>query len=168
MASSWAPLCWGPHLGRVFSSWVTAQLALGSSSSIEFSRICCSVLTGARILLAMRSRCWSARTSLTRFEQVKGRAISGGGTHMHVSQPRTITDRQVDFHVEGRQGSGATSQHTARTRRCHSATAASWSEAVSGGRGHASPAAAAVAVRWPVQAPGGLLDFRERFFFEWT
>lgn len=53
MASSWAPLCCGPQRGFSFSASVTAQFAFGSSSSIEFRRISCSVLTGARILVAM-------------------------------------------------------------------------------------------------------------------
>lgn len=40
LASSWAPLWWGPHRGRAFSSKLMAEFSLGSSSSIEFSRMC--------------------------------------------------------------------------------------------------------------------------------
>lgn len=48
-ANSWAPLCCGPHRGRLSADWSFFdiwQLAFGSSSSIEFSRICWSVFTG--------------------------------------------------------------------------------------------------------------------------
>lgn len=57
-ANSWAPLCCGPHRGW-FSSvdWIffeTSQFAFGSSSGIEFSRICSSVLTG----VCAKEKCW--------------------------------------------------------------------------------------------------------------
>lgn len=57
LANSCAPLCCGPHRGIVcailcvlsITSFVVDnwQFALGSSSSIEFSKICFSVFTGA-------------------------------------------------------------------------------------------------------------------------
>ena len=39
LASSLAPLCVGPHLGRTTSSGLMEELELGSSSSMEFSMI---------------------------------------------------------------------------------------------------------------------------------
>lgn len=77
-ASSWAPLCCGPHRGLNAFSWgtgATAQFAFGSSSSMEFSRICCSVLTGANRLFATEQVIGSTKSSFTRGEQLNGNAM---------------------------------------------------------------------------------------------